>query len=98
MKTKILNQHQINIRKVLLTNESNKSLSGLKYLNDSVLSVIKHGNWWITCDCFLYSKLKSKFENEIRNFFSIPNDIKFEIKSFESDILSFDDGIYPDYT
>ena len=98
IKTKILNQHQVNIRKVRLTKKSNNALSDLKYLNDSVISVIKHGNWWITCDCFLYSKLKSEFEKEIRKFFNIPNNINFEIKSFESDILSFDDGIYPDYT
>jgi hypothetical protein len=88
---------QVNARMVRLTRESKKSLSGLKYLGESVASVIECGNWWIPSDSFLYSRIKREFEHGMKKFFDIPEGRSVEVKSLESDILSFDDGIYPNY-
>lgn len=98
MKIERITPRQVNIRMVRLTNRSKKSLSGLKYLGGSVISAIEQGNWWIPCDSFLYSRIRDEFTRRTMNFFNIPDDRKLEIKSFESDILGFDDGIYPDYS
>lgn len=98
MKIERVYPEQVNIRMVRLTKRSKKSLSGLKHFGESVISAIECGNWWIPSDTYLYSKLKDEFERGMRHFFNIPSDRKLEVKSFESDILGFDDGIYPDYT
>jgi hypothetical protein len=98
MKIERIPPRQVNIRMVRLTKRSKRSLSRLKYLGGSVVSAIEQGNWWIPCDSFLYSRIRDEFERRTRSFFNIPNDRRLEVKSFESDILGFDDGIYPDYT
>lgn len=97
MKIERISPQQVNIRKVVLTRRSKRSLSGMKYLGEPVSMMIECGNWWIPSDSFMYSRLKNEFERNMRKFFDIPPNRVVEVKSLESDILNFDDGVYPDY-
>lgn len=98
MKIERVSPKQVNIRMVRLTETSKKSLTGVRYFGEPVDSAIECGDWWIPSDSYLYSKLRDNLEKRLRHFFNIPSDRKLEVKSFESDILEFDDGIHPDYT
>lgn len=62
-----------------------------------VASSIECGDWWIPSDTHEYVDIRDNMIDMLIDFYSLTNDELVEIKSFDSDILSFDKGIYPDY-
>ena len=89
------------VRNIVLSKRSREALSGKNtegHVFWSVSDQIEFGDWYVPGEETEYSKLRANLARSFRDFFSLSEDDPVEIKRFDSDILSFNDGIYPDYT
>lgn len=91
---------QVELRDVRLTKKSYDSLKSLKNsMWGNVADAIECPVWMIPSETYEYGELKKMFETEVaKEFFSLPESAVVEVQSFKSNILSFHDGIYPDYS
>ena len=89
-----------NVRNIVLTKRSRDALSKKteNTIFGNVAEEIESGDWYVPGDETKYSRLRDSLVDSFRNFFSLSEEDPIEIKRFHSDILSFCDGIHPDYT
>ena len=75
----------------------NSLIIALKKIKDclfgSVLDTIECGNWWIPFSSYEYVDIKKHLETEaFHKFFKLPKSMKLSVKSFDTDMLSFERG------
>ena len=94
------NINQIELKNVRLTKASYDSLKKIKNeLWGNVANAIESPIWIIPFDSYEYTDIKNEMECVgIPEMFELPENAVVEIQSFESNILSFHKGIYPDYS
>ena len=98
MKSKNRKTKSVNVHDIRLTKDSKKSLKGFKtWDNYPVVWAIEEGNWHVPSETYEYADIKARLEDNLADFYEIPKNVKIEIKSFKSDILSFEKGVYPEY-
>ena len=93
-KTNAKGIRQINIRNVVIARGSRSELKKIKdCLFGSVLDAIECGNWWIPFSSYEYVDIKKHLETEaFHKFFKLPKSMKMSVKSFDTDMLSFERG------
>jgi len=92
-------EYQVNIRNIMLTKESYKQCKKIKVdLWGNLANAIEGGNWYIPSNTHEYADLKHDMEKSMCSFFNIKKEkLLVEIQYFESDILSFEKGVHPNY-
>lgn len=87
------------VENVVLTDDSRKRLSKIPYWSfGNVADSIEFAtSWSVPEDVHEYSDLRDVLEKGLADFFSLEDPSAVKIKRFETNILSFEKGIYPDY-
>lgn len=90
----------ISVNHIVLTPESRKKLKKIKYWSyGNVADTIECADTWsVPIESCEYVDIRDALVNGFVQFFSLKDPSMVEIKRFESNILSFDKGIYPDYS
>ena len=93
---------QVELKNVRLTKASYDSLKKVKVpMWGNVVNAIESPVWLIPFDSYEYADIKEEMEkNAIPAMFedNLPENAIIEIQSFDSNILSFHKGVYPDYS
>jgi len=88
----------MNVHHIKLSKESRKILNKIKdKFGGRVSDHIEYSNWYFPFNSCVYSKIRNNLVKMIRQTYNVPDDVDIHIKSFEAGILSFEDGIYPEY-
>jgi hypothetical protein len=87
------------IRHIMLTKESYRQCKKIKVdLYGNLAFAIESGEWYVPSKTYEYSTLKKQLEDSMYDFFDIKKDKPLvDIQYFDSDILSFEDGLHPNY-
>ena len=90
----------ISVQNVVLTPESRKKLKKIKYWSfGTVADTIECStSWTVPVDTYEYSDLRDALTKGFVEFFSLEDPSMVEIRRFDSDILRFEKGVYPDYS
>lgn len=92
-------EHHVSIRNIVLRKQTYDTLKKIKEcLFGNIANAIECGNWMFPYHSYDYGELKLMMEFAFHTFYDIPEDVEIDIKRFDSDILSFESGIYPDYS
>jgi len=83
--------YNINIKHIAIARKSRAALRKIKdFLWGNALDAIECGDWWIPFDSYDYDAIKEHLETKVfHEFFKLPKDLKITIKTFITDILSF---------
>lgn len=87
------------IRHIMLTKESYRQCKKIKVdLYGNLAFAIESGEWYVPSNTYEYSALKKQLEDSMYDFFAIKKEKPLiDIQYFDSDILSFEDDIHPNY-
>lgn len=89
---------QISIKNVMLSTASKRQLRKIKdNIWGNVVNAIECPEWYIPSDTIEYVDVRDSLIDGIREMFNIDKDILIEVEYFETNMLSFTKGVYPNY-
>ena len=99
LKKKSTKYNNVCIRHIMLTKESYRQCKKIKVdLYGNLAFAIESGEWYVPSKTYEFSSLKKYLEDNMYRFFDIKNAKPLiDIQYFDSDILSFEDGLHPNY-